>query len=86
MELGLNTEPFKCIFYEPWLHKGDRLIHPNSMQIRIATGLMRILGFKYRYEATVMSEPIPVRDGFEYNVQLKKCELYWLGIKIRTYK
>lgn len=55
-------------------------------ELKTAPWYLRILGFCIVYKTLITSDPVHVRDYYEYTCKIVAMELHWLWWKIYKYK
>jgi hypothetical protein len=51
-------------------------------QFKTCPWYLRILGFDYRYDMEVLSDPVQQGDNWIYNVEYKDSLLYWFNLRV----
>ena len=80
-----NPKPFQLTFKSKDFKRGDRISNGSTF-FYMAIKLWSWLGFRYQYELEVLNEPVPIEDGYTYDVEYKKRMLYWKKYKIKDCK
>lgn len=80
----MKIEKFTLIFPENYFKKNDTLEGVN--ELKTAPWYLRILGFCIVYKTLITSDPVHVREYYEYTCKIVAMELHWLWWKIYKYK
>lgn len=80
---GIGLSQMTVRFSDNWT-KGYKETKRLIRWVVIKSKIKRFFGIYHSFSAEILSDPIQVEDGWEYDVKLKLVHSYFLWIKYKT--